>query len=181
MLLNSDTRYGLVARLLHWGIGLLVLGLIAVGFFSASLADDDPLKERLIGVHAPTGVLVLFLSLARLAWYAVSRPPPLPTALLGWEKVLTRIVAIGFLVLLLVQPLLGIIAFDYYDAPVSVFGLFELPAFLAKDMDKVGQFGGLHELVGFVLAGLIALHVAGALKHRYLDKGRDVDVLKRML
>ncbi|MCC7412350.1 MAG: cytochrome b [Gammaproteobacteria bacterium] len=181
MLRNTDATYGTVAKLLHWVIALLVIGLIAAGLFIGTLDDDDPLRKRLIGLHAPAGVLVLFLSLARLGWYLVSRPPALPEALASWEKILTRIVAIAFLVLLLAQPLAGIIMFDYFDAPLSFYGLFTFPDLLAKNMDMVEQVGEFHEIFGVTLIVLIALHLAGTIKHRHFDKDKDVDVLKRML
>jgi len=35
-----------------------------------------------------------------------------------------------------------------------------------------------HYVIAFILLGLIALHIAGALKHRFIDKD---DVLNRMM
>jgi cytochrome b561 len=37
---------------------------------------------------------------------------------------------------------------------------------------------GIHQWVGYLLAGLLVLHIAGALKHHFID--RD-NTLKRML
>ena len=39
----------------------------------------------------------------------------------------------------------------------------------------------VHEFLAFTILALVSLHVAGALKHRFIDKDPDADVLKRML
>jgi cytochrome b561 len=38
----------------------------------------------------------------------------------------------------------------------------------------------VHEVLAFTLLFLVVLHVAGALKHRYIDMGNGLDVMKRM-
>jgi cytochrome b561 len=42
-------------------------------------------------------------------------------------------------------------------------------------------FEEAHAILAFSFLALVALHVAGALKHRLLSKNPDADVLKRML
>jgi cytochrome b561 len=39
----------------------------------------------------------------------------------------------------------------------------------------------VHEILAFTVLALAGLHIAGALKHRFIDKDPDADVLKRML
>jgi cytochrome b561 len=180
MLGNSNTTYGTVSKVLHWLIAFLVIGLIIAGVYMAGLEDDDPRHDRLVGIHAQIGLTVLLLSLFRIVWRFVSPNPELPAGLESWEKLLTKAVAAAFLVLLVVQPVLMIIGFDYYDAPLAYLGIVPIPAFLDKDMAMVEQIAEYHEIVGITIAALALLHVAGALKHRYIDKHKDVDVLKRM-
>jgi len=57
----------------------------------------------------------------------VSPPPPLPAALAAWERVLTRVVAIGFYSLLIALPVVGIVMADFADKPANMYGLFEFP------------------------------------------------------
>ena len=52
---------------------------------------------------------------------------------------------------------------------------------LDKDAPARAQIYGLHKAFGVKVLGLVGLHVAGALKHRYVDKDPRLDVLKRML
>jgi len=38
----------------------------------------------------------------------------------------------------------------------------------------------VHEIFAFAMLALLVLHVAGTIKHRYIDEG-DVDVLRRIV
>ena len=66
---------------------------------------------------------------------------------------------------------------------MSIYGKYNVSWFgveLIKGADNKGLrdfFEGSHEFVGIVLLVLVALHVAGALKHKIIDKD---DTLKRM-
>jgi cytochrome b561 len=42
-------------------------------------------------------------------------------------------------------------------------------------------FQWLHKVLAYTLLGLILVHVAGALKHRFYDRDPRNDVLRRML
>ena len=37
-----------------------------------------------------------------------------------------------------------------------------------------GAFGAVHEYAGYVLFALLALHIAGALKHQFIDKQKQL-------
>ena len=62
--------------------------------------------------------------------------------------------------------------------PVSWFGLVQLPDLVAPDKSLFTLMNQLHHLLFKVLIGVALLHVAGALKHHFIDRN---EVLKRML
>jgi cytochrome b561 len=39
----------------------------------------------------------------------------------------------------------------------------------------------LHRYLAYTLLALVAVHIIGALKHRFLDRNRDNDVLSKMV
>ena len=179
-------RYSLVAIVLHWTIAACVIGLMAVGFvmaeYGVQLGID--LTFQLYQLHKSFGVLVFVLTVLRLAWRLTHRPPPLPAAMRPAEKALARFVHIGFYVLLLVTPLAGwaVVSAAMFKVPTNIFGLFVLPPIpFVADYPDAKAAERLTETVHATLASLVAvllvLHVAGALKHRFFD--RD-DVLRRM-
>jgi cytochrome b561 len=65
--------------------------------------------------------------------------------------------------------------------PIHFFGLFEMPA-LVSENEAIGDLTHeAHEILGWAILVLIALHLAGAVKHRLKDRGGETDILKRML
>ena len=62
--------------------------------------------------------------------------------------------------------------------PTRFFDLFVIPNIARPDAALFGWATLAHEIAAWTIAGLVALHAAGALKHHWID--RD-DVLERML
>ena len=63
--------------------------------------------------------------------------------------------------------------------PFFFFGM--LPELLPKNDDWFEVFRLVHRTFAYTLIALVVLHVAGALKHRFLDRNGQTDVLRRML
>jgi len=76
------------------------------------------------------------------------------------------------------QPLTGWIMSSAKNFPVSWFRLFQLPDLVAPNEALFQQMRSLHHSLFALLVVVAALHVAGALKHHFIDRN---DVLRRML
>jgi cytochrome b561 len=83
----------------------------------------------------------------------------------------------AFYALLIVQPIVGWIGTSAFRAPIIVFGLFELPPIWPPDRAFSDQVFVVHRAIGFLIALLITVHIAGALFHHFV---RRDDVLLRM-
>lgn len=173
--------WGLPLRLFHWGMAALVLGLLVLGFVMTYAQLDLPTSFTLYQWHKWIGLLVLALWLPRLAARAASGRP---REAAGWEGRLARVVHATFYALLLVMPLTGWLATSASPlhlpllVPLPVLGLVRVPDMIAPDPTAYAVLSGLHEIFAFVLTGLVALHVAGTIKHVVVD--RD-DTLRRMI
>jgi cytochrome b561 len=62
--------------------------------------------------------------------------------------------------------------------PTRFFNLFVIPDIAQPDAALFAGATLAHEVAAYAIAGLVALHVAGALKHHFVD--RD-DTLRRIL
>jgi len=181
MLINSADRYGVVYRFLHWIMALLILVMIGIGAYMTELAKEDPLRAQLYSMHKAVGVTLLGLACIRILWILVSRSPAMPVVLQRWEVVLAK-ATVGLLYLLmLTTPIAGYLMSNAAGKPISYFGLFELPALIGENHDLHEVLEEVHEFLAFTILALVSLHVAGALKHRFIDKDANADVLKRML
>jgi len=180
------SSYSRTAIILHWVIALLVIGNLSAGLLMGNLlASDDPAMKKLgfqiIQLHKSVGLTILLLTLLRLGVRIGAGFPPLPAHMTGMERALARVTHYGFYALLLLIPLSGwvMVSASPLGFPTSWFGLFDWPHLpVATSKETSGNAGDVHEILGFVAIALIALHVAGALKHHFFD--RD-DVLARMI
>jgi cytochrome b561 len=174
---TARTQYSRVAIWLHWSIGLLVITNIVLVLVRENF---DEMARTMMGWHKAIGILVLALTLVRIVWRLTHRPPPLP-AMRIWERVLANLVHFAFYLLLIAIPLTGWLWMSAVmtPRPISFFGLFVVPM-LPVDQSKAlaESFGEVHETIGLLMIALILLHVAGALKHHFLD---GTNLLGRMI
>lgn len=169
----SDQGYNTPARFFHWGMAILIFGLLAVGLYMVSMAPG-PEKFQLYGLHKSFGLLVLWLVGLRFVWRHVSGvPEPLSTHQ-PWEKRLALGAHVFLYIAMLGLPLSGWLMSSAGEYPVSFFGL-PMPALMAKNEFWFGVMKETHEILGFILMGVIALHGAGAFKHHFLDRDSTLD------
>jgi cytochrome b561 len=173
---TAPTRYDPVARALHWGMAAAIMALWVIGHMIDTL-PKGPIRSEVIGLHKSIGVIMLVLAVGRLAW-SVARPqPPLPAAMPGGERMLAKLGHVALYALMLAVPVDGILMSQSGGHPVAVFGL-TLPVLMAKSEMWNAVFKEGHEVLGWVLAVVLAGHVAAALRHHLILKD---DILRRML
>ena len=181
---SPSARYGAVAMGLHWAIALLIVFEIGLGW-----RMDGPPGATTFAVyqlHKSIGISILILTLARIAWRVGHRSPPSVGGKV-WEHRLAGWVHVGFYLLLLAIPLSGwlIVSASRTGIGTVLFGLIPfphlpgVPALEPATKAAVEQAAETaHRLLGWALYGLLALHVAGALKHHLIDRDQG---LARML
>lgn len=181
----TQRRYSAVAMTLHWIIAAMIVFQIFYGWWMGDL-PNSPEKLRYYQIHKSIGLTILMLSVARLGWRLThTRPPHLPMA--KWESRLASVVHILFYVLIIGLPLLGwaMVSASTLNVPTQYFFLFEWPHLpLLPDLgrDAKETLGAvletLHSKGPWVILVLLGLHVAGALKHQFIDR---TDELQRMI
>lgn len=174
MIGNSEDNYGLVARLLHWTMALLMIGLFGVGLWMTELPRGD-FKGSVYGAHKAFGVLVGLLVVARLAW-RLRNPVPRPE---GTPLQQTAAVAMHWALYaaMVAIPLVGWLMSDTGGRPTSFFGLFTLPTLLGKNEPLHEALEAAHAVLSWSMILLVAGHAGAALWHHLVC--RD-SVLARM-
>jgi len=174
---NAGDRWGGIAMGLHWAMALLIFALFALGWVAVSL-PLSPLKLKLFHWHKSLGLLALLLVGLRMLWRLLDRPPRPVAGLAAWERGLARGAHLLLYLLMLLMPLSGWLINSAANFPFKPFGLFPLPDLVEPDKALQADFQLLH-LTGFwLLAGLLVLHVAAALRHHFVKRN---PVLQRML
>lgn len=174
---NTADRYGAVAKLLHWLIAAGIVGMIALGLIMEDLAPAD--RYAATQFHKATGLTILALVAIRIVWRLVNRVPDLPPDMPRHERLLAQGTHYGLYALMVAQPVSGWIMASASRLPIGdVYGLFAIPD-LATTSDAVESIAGtVHWALGWAIVALLVLHIAGALKHHFIE--RD-NVLRRML
>lgn len=166
---NSAVRYTSVAIALHWTIALLIFGGWGLGLYMHEL-PLSPEKLRYYSWHKWTGVSVFLLAIVRVAWLATHAAPRLPAHMSQLQARLARGMHALLYVLMFVLPLSGWLMSSAKGVPTVYFGVLPLPDLVAKDKPLGDLLGEVHEALAFVLASLVLVHIAAALKHQFINR-----------
>ncbi len=172
----ESLTYTRTAKLFHWGMALLVIGMLIVGLYMTGL-EFSPEKLELYANHKSVGIIILALAVLRLIWRWTHPAPPFPE-MPRWQVFAARASHCMLYALLFMMPLLGWAMSSAAGFPVSVFGLFTLPNLLQADREAFALFKELHELSAYLFIAIISLHIAAALYHHCI---RRDDTLRRMV
>ena len=159
----GERRYGTGAIALHWLLALAIAGQLGLGF----AMPPGPAGFALFQLHKSIGILILALTVARIAWRLARRPPPpLET---GWQSRLAGAVHFALYAFMLLGPLTGwaLVSTSEVKVPTLLFGVVPLPH-LPLPADWAEAAEETHEILAFIGIALIGLHVAGALRHHLL-------------
>ena len=176
----KEQGYGGFAKFLHWGMALMLIVLIAVGTYMTGLDKADPSKMQMMGLHKSFGVIFMQFAILRVIWSRINNSPKLPSVLATWEKLLSKTITGSLYLLMLAIPFSGYAMTNLFGYPVSLFGLVDLPVLFVKNTEVALLAKQAHPLLVYTLMAVLFSHIAGALKHRYLDKP-EADVLPRMM
>ena len=171
------TRYGTVAQGFHWLIAAMILVMLGLGYYM----EDLPLgaqKLELYQLHKSIGITIALLAALRLAWRFVRPPPAMPETMRPWERRVAGVVHGLLYAMLFLQPLVGFLQSNAVSFPIVLWGVLPLPALIGPDEALGDTLIVVHTIGGNLLAILVIIHVAAALRHHFMLKD---DVLRRML
>ena len=180
--MTEPGRYTRLAMLLHWLVAALIVANVAL-IWSVGLLPESSVRP-VIDTHKSIGITVLGLAVLRLLWRIGHKPPALPNYA-RWERLSAHAAHIALYALIFAMPLSGWLHDSAWNGaathPMYWFGLFEwprIPVFNALDparRDVVhSQWGAIHTWCSYILYALLAAHIAGALKHQWLDGHKEL-------
>lgn len=174
---HYDVHYTATAKVLHWFMALLILGLLVLGFVMTEM-PLSPQKLQVYSWHKWAGVTVFMLLLVRVTWRLSHRPPPLPWQMGKLQQMAAHLGHVVLYVLMLALPISGWLMSSAKGFQTVWFGVLPIPDLLAKDKALGESLEELHESLAWVLVLMLVFHVLASLKHHFLDKD---DILTRML
>lgn len=170
---TSGARYSGVAMMLHWVIAITVI----VNWRLAQAAEqfEGAARAAALAPHKALGMTILFLSVLRLVWRLLHKPPPLSSNLATWEKILARGLHVLFYVLLIGLPIVGWLASSLFGPSVDFFGLFNIPGLPVSENEGLAKsIIGVHQTGGKLFVLLIYVHILGALKNTFFSRNGGI-------
>ena len=193
-----NTSYTKTAKLLHWLIAIGIFSMFALGWWMTELPKEAPKQTAFdlfnlgfytwqtsdeisprsfyFNLHKSIGVTILALIAFRVFWRITHKAPALLANYKTWERKLATGTHHLLYLLMVILPVSGVIMATYSKYGIKWFGL---PLVKGLDNNAMREiFKEAHEIIGVVILLVLALHIAGALKHKLIDKD---DTLKRMM
>lgn len=167
---NSSDTYGFISVLLHWLVAVAVFGLFGLGLWMTGLDYYSSWYRTAPDLHKGIGIVLFAVMLIRVAWRFGSAGPA-PLAAHGRLVHLATRLAHGALYLGLFAVMISGYLISTADGrPISVFGLFAVPALPVAIPRQEDVAGAVHAYLAWALIGLAALHALAALKHHFIDR-----------
>lgn len=167
---NDPQHFGLVSRIIHWAMALLIIAMLLLGT-RISTMEPGLSNLWLYGAHKTGGFIALTLILLRLIWHGYSPPPaPLGPAQV-WTNRAARAAHGMIYLLLLAIPLTGWIASSATGLDILILDRWTVPPIAT--VSPAWEYWGfaLHGALTKALMAVLVLHVLGAARRGWAGDG----------
>lgn len=173
---NTKTGFGLIARLLHWGMALGIFALFGLGYWMRTLTYASPYYQSAPNLHQSVGMIVFALLLFRLIW-TLGNVAPDTSDLTRTEHIGATVMHWVFYAVLFVMMAAGYFILTLDGRSFGLFDLIDIPSLYSqKGLEKLA--GKIHWMLAYLTMALAALHSAAAIWHHFIKRDR---VMIRML
>ena len=159
--------YGIVSRVLHWGMAGLILPMLALSWWMDSVPKAS--KFMVYNTHKLIGLTLLFLVLYRVAWrcyQGVIRRTDMPR----WEWVAAHAVHGLMYIMMLVMPLSGWLMATASNHLPHLWSLALPMPWVHASKHLVTIAEGVHSFAAWAWIALLAIHIGAALLHWHWDR-----------
>lgn len=161
--------FGLEMILLHWIVAVAMVAVVVYGLISGYAETAEETQSAMV-VHQSIGMAILILAVVRVIVRLRRPAPPLPPGMPRYQKVAAAATHGLLYFTLFAFPITGYVALAARGRTVSIFGLFDLPNIVPRNLSLAADADNLHITAQWALYGLVILHVVAALYHQFIVK-----------
>tara|TARA_B110000438_G_scaffold299867_2_gene350916 strand:+ start:2064 stop:2615 length:552 start_codon:yes stop_codon:yes gene_type:complete len=173
---SSENSWGLVAKIFHWLVAILIIWQLFTGF-NLSMLDFSPKKIVLIELHKIFGTFILIFILLRLCWRFYNTAPS-NTNLPKFHRVISTIVHNFLYAIVILTTIQGTLMTQLGGFDVKLLGLITIPQLIAENLDMYPTFKSFHYTLWMILLGTFVIHLIAGIYHRF--SGDKYKVWQRM-
>ncbi len=173
----AAARYARPLQALHWSIaGLVALQFALVPVFKQ--LEAVAYASTLLSFHRQCGMLIALMVAVRLGLGLFIRPPGSNRNWPAWQILTARAVHVLLIVILLMQPLAGMLLAWARGDDIIFAGVLKFPRLIEVAAEHNHILKQIHSAISYGLLAGIAVHVGAVFFNKYV---RRTSVLERML
>src|SRR5882757_7081773 len=167
--------YSRPLRMVHWTIAILVTCQLAIAVVLTQLRSLA-YGQLVLSLHRQLGLVILLLVLARFVLIRRQRGPiEIPSPFPSWQQRAAALVHGAFYVLLVAQPVIGILVAWARGDSVGLFGVAQVaPPFDISDVVRE-RLMTVHAITAMVLFSLCLVHIGAVLFNRIVRRVSVID------
>jgi cytochrome b561 len=179
---NTPARYGVVTKVLHWTLFLLILNQFAVATMMLNTPQGTTTagftQGMLYNWHKSTGLIALAVALARYVWRKTTPLPDWAPNLSAAEKRWLPRIETTLYCCMFLMPISGYVFVMAGGYGVNFFGQWNLPNYLGKHPTVSVIAEWVHGITAAVLVLALFTHWGFGIRHHLRHRDR---YLHRML
>jgi cytochrome b561 len=179
---NTAVRYGVVSKVLHWTLFLLILNQFVVAAAMLNTPAEDTTagftRAGLYNWHKSVGLIALALALMRFIWRKTTALPDWAPNLSEGEKRAIHWIERTLYACMFLMPVSGFLFVMSGDFGVNFFGRWDLPNFVGVNPNVALVSKWTHASTATILAATLFAHWGVGIRHHWIHRDR---YLHRML
>lgn len=165
---QKQNQFQAGAKWLHWLVAFLLISVIFEAFsFKWTLPED---RATAIPAHVSVGMIILVLTVIRLAYRGVHRPPPTRQTTPSWMRSGAKFGHFMLYALVFYMAIIGICMAALSPVDIRVFSGFNVSALAPADKDQLATLRQFHFAGALLFVATIIGHIAAAVWHQFVLK-----------
>jgi cytochrome b561 len=111
--INPPARYARMAVVLHWIVALLVIVLLATGWYMVGTPKNTAERAFFFNLHKSLGIATALVIVTLIVWRIRHRAPELPSSMPRWERTAAILNHRLFYVMMVLVTLAGYLASSF--------------------------------------------------------------------
>ena len=169
---NSFSKYGLLAKLLHWITFIILILQIPFGFYLVGQEFSDR-RIDLENIHILIGITVFYITLFRLVWKFFNSSPTEGNSFFKGQIFIAKANHFFLYLSIFTITISGILKKLYMGEKLNF--LFFSYGFKKDNFQLADLYYEVHIYANYLLIVLVALHILAVIVHHFIFKDRILD------